>query len=69
MHPGFRVGDRVILTQGHRHPPYRAGAIGTVIAVLPLSGNLGPRLYQVRLDGDDAILLPSFYAEELEATP
>ena len=40
--------------------------MGTVIAVMPAVTSDKKGLYQVRVDGKDEALNPSFYADELE---
>jgi hypothetical protein len=62
----FKIGDRVRLRVGRRHPEYRAGDTGTVAAVMPSESTSGQEVYQVRMDEGGAELLPVFYADELE---
>jgi hypothetical protein len=62
----FKIGDRVRLTACHRQRGYCAGDMGTVIAVMPAVTSDKKGLYQVRVDGKDEALNPSFYADELE---
>jgi len=62
----FKTGDRVRLRAGHRHPGYSAGETGTVTAVIPSTTSGGEDLCQVRLDGKEEALYPSFFANELE---
>jgi hypothetical protein len=65
--PSFQVGERVRLAPSYRCLRFRPGDTGTILAVLPSASTEGPPLYQVRLDGGDATLYPSFYEEELES--
>ena len=62
----FKIGDRVRLTARHRQRGYHAGDTGTVIAVMPAATSDEKGLYQVRVDGKEEALNPSFYADELE---
>jgi hypothetical protein len=66
MSAAFKIGDRVRLSAGHRHPGYRAGDTGTIAAVLPPAVGGGEEVYQVRMDGREEALYPAFYADELE---
>lgn len=66
MPADLRVGDRVRVAPGYRRPDYRPGDTGTIVAVLPPVAAQGLPVYQVRLDGGEATLYPTFYADELE---
>jgi hypothetical protein len=67
MAGSFKIGDRVRLRDGHRHPGYHVGDTGTVTAVIPSPTSGGEALYQVRVNGKKEALYPCFYADELEA--
>jgi hypothetical protein len=66
MPDAFKIGVRVRLTLGHRHPQFRAGDTGMIAAVMPSAASDGEALYQVRIDGAADALYPMFYAGELE---
>ena len=55
----FKIGDRVRLRAGPRHPGYSAGETGTVTAVIPSTTGGGEDLCQVRLQSQADFLSPS----------
>ena len=66
MTPEFKVGDRVRLRPGRRHPGLLPGDTGTIVTVLPPSGGETQSLYHVRLNRTTAGMYGTFYADELE---
>ncbi|HMF15295.1 MAG TPA: hypothetical protein VKE94_23435 [Gemmataceae bacterium] len=66
MSESFQVGDRIRLTSKYHGRQYHPGDAGTIIAVVSAGFPPGMAVYQVRLDGGEATLYPTFYEEELE---
>ena len=66
MDEAFKVGDRVRLKSGIRHPGLIAGDTGTIVAVIPASAPSNQAGYHVRLNRSTAGLYATFTAAELE---
>jgi len=62
----FKVGDRVRLKSGLRHPGLIAGDTGTIVALIPASDASNQPDYHVRLNRTTAGLYATFTAAELE---
>ena len=66
MDEAFKVGDRVRLKSGIRHPGLIAGDTGTIVAVIPASDASNQPGYHVRLNRSTAGLYATFTAMELD---